>query len=338
MAKKKFGISPALTRGLNETISIAESKSIKYRGTLIPVTRIIFDEENPRNLALSRVDILKPLLKSDPQYLLKKSELEKLQELATSINKSGLINPVIVYKDGENYKLVAGERRCLATILLAHENIEARVFHERPNEMDLKLIQWFENTAREDLTLIQRLNNIKMLLDKYKDFQKSEKALTIAELSNITGLSTSHASRYLSLMNGPRDVFDSVKRGEITSLKKASYLAGLKDVAIREQAIIACIEGSSLESLKSVVSHAKKVAKSISNMKQKKTQGRIAKQVNLGKVENPALARCIIEATLKHLQMEEHLANLQQINWKDHKQVSQAFKYLLTILEKEQIV
>lgn len=335
MAKKKFGISPALTRGMNETISMAESPSVKYRATIIPVARILFDATNPRQLAVNRAEVGKPLSRSDKLYAMKKQELDKIQELANSIEKSGLINPIIVYKDGEQYRLVAGERRCLATIMLAQDNIEARVFHDKPDTFDLKLIQWFENTAREDLTLLQRIENIRMLYDHYQQTFPGAKALTVTSLSELTGLSTSHASRYLSLLNGPEDVVLAVKRGDIVSLKKASYLASIKDEAIREQAILACLEGESFDNLKSVITQAKKVAKSIKDIQSTSTKSRAHKQVNLGKTADTAIVKCIIESTLTHLQMNEHLGNIGKIDWGNHHQVSGAFKYLLTILEKE---
>ncbi|MCP6769829.1 ParB N-terminal domain-containing protein, partial [Klebsiella pneumoniae] len=78
-------------------------------------------------------------------------ELEKLKELASTIESSGVINPIVVYKRGEVYRVVAGERRCLASFLANKSEIEARVFNEKPKGFELKLIQWIENTAREDL-------------------------------------------------------------------------------------------------------------------------------------------------------------------------------------------
>lgn len=334
MAKKKFGVSPALTRGLNETISIAENHKIKYRGTLVPLSRIVFDPNNPRQLLIRREEITSPIAKSDPDYLDKKVELEKIKELAHSIEKSGLINPVIVYKDGESYSLVAGERRCLATIMLGSDNIEARVFHERPDMMELKLIQWFENTAREDLTLSQRLNNIHMLYDKYREHVDAKASLTINELSALTGLSSTHASRYLTIMHGPSEVTKAIESGQVTSLKKASYLAGIKDPVIREQALIACIHGESLDALKSQVQQAKKVAKSIKSLSaETKTRGRAATQVDLGKTKNLALAKLIIESSLKQLKCKDALAELEEVDWQDYKSVTKAFAYFMSVLE-----
>ena len=77
--------------------------------------------------------------------------------MAHTIKANGVINPIVVYKLGELYRIVAGERRCLASILAGKQEIEARVFNEKPKGFDLKLIQWVENTAREDLTLDERL-------------------------------------------------------------------------------------------------------------------------------------------------------------------------------------
>ena len=102
--------------------------------------------------------------RNDPLYERKLEELEKLKELAITIESSGVINPIVVYKRGEVYRVVAGERRSLASILAGKNEIEARVFNEKPKGFELKLIQWIENTAREDLTLDERIGNIREII------------------------------------------------------------------------------------------------------------------------------------------------------------------------------
>src|SRR4051812_15216650 len=125
--RKRFGVSEALTRGLSDTIHVVENNAGIFRNVILPLSRIELDPDNPRKLAISLSDVQNGLDKSDSLHDRKLAELDKLKELATTIESSGVINPVVVYKRGEVYRIVAGERRCLASILAGKSEIDARV-------------------------------------------------------------------------------------------------------------------------------------------------------------------------------------------------------------------
>ena len=244
--KKRFGISEALTRGLSETINVVENNTGMYRNIVLPLSRIELDPENPRKLAIDLLDIREGIRPDDTRYQQKQEELDKLKELAHTIQTSGIINPVVVYKNGELYRVVAGERRCLASILAGKQEIEARVFNEKPRTFELKMIQWVENTAREDLTLDERLGNVRDLIHEYK-VQHDGIDVTATLLKNMTGLSLSQTTYYLSALNAPEDVHLQIKNGNIRNLDKAAFLSGIASVEMRQQAIAACIDGASLK-------------------------------------------------------------------------------------------
>ena len=130
--RKRFGVSQALTRGLSETIHVVENNAGTFRNVVLPLSRVELDPDNPRKLALTLVDVQEGINKSDVFYDRKQAELEKLKELATTIESSGVINPIVAYKRGEYYRVVAGERRCLGSILAGKNEVEARVFNEKP--------------------------------------------------------------------------------------------------------------------------------------------------------------------------------------------------------------
>lgn len=204
--KKRFGISEALTRGLSETIHVVENNSGIFRNIVLPLSRIELDPDNPRKLLINIMDVKDGIRSDDQLYQQKQTELEKLKELAHTIQNSGVINPIVVYKRGsEFYRVVAGERRCLASILAGKQDIEARVFTDKPKEFDLKLIQWVENTAREDLTLEERLHNVQDLLQAYQS-QHGMVEITATLLKNITGLSLPQMTYYLSVLNAPDSI------------------------------------------------------------------------------------------------------------------------------------
>ena len=169
----------------------------------------------------------------DPLYQRKQDELESLKELAHTIKTSGVINPVVVYKIGEVYRVVAGERRCLASILAGKQEIEARVFNEKPKGFELKLIQWVENTAREDLNAW--MNVWAMLSDIIREYQQQhgDVEVTATLLKNITGLSLSQTTYYLAAINAPDDVQAEIQNGNIRNLDKAALIAGVESADVR---------------------------------------------------------------------------------------------------------
>src|SRR5579863_6711299 len=102
--KKRFGISEALTRGLSETIHVVENNAGIFRNVILPLSRVELDPDNPRKLAVTLQDVQQGLDKQDTLYDRKHAEIEKLRELANTIESSGVINPIVVYKRGEVYR------------------------------------------------------------------------------------------------------------------------------------------------------------------------------------------------------------------------------------------
>ena len=202
MAKKKvFQISEALTEGLEETITAAHNYSGELRIDVISIKRIEVDPENPRDLAINTDDLYRGLSESDPDYIRKSEELSSLQTIANSIRDQGIINPIVVYKYGDKYRLVAGERRTLASILAGRQDIQAKILDTKPNELKIRLLQWIENVERSDLTLWERLRNLEKIAVTYATKKNiSTEQVTITELSNLIGCSKPHAMNYKAVL------------------------------------------------------------------------------------------------------------------------------------------
>jgi len=333
--KKRFGISEALTRGLSETINVVENNSGLYRNVILPLSRIELDPDNPRKLAIDLSDIRHGLRPDDPRFQQKQDELERLKELAHTIKTNGIINPIVVYKNGEFYRIVAGERRCLGSILAGKQEIEARVFNDKPKGFDLKLIQWVENTAREDLTLDERLGNVKEIITEYQH-QHGSVEVTATLLKNITGLSLSQSTYYLTALNAPEDVRIHIQNGNIRNLDKAVLISNVGTPEVRSQAIEACINGSSLKELRTLITQQK----SLSRMKRSlssNTRGRVAAKVNLGVTPKPEVIKIIIDSVTNLKQFDKYSNVFSQVNWMDLRQVTKAFRKLIEILETETV-
>jgi ParB family chromosome partitioning protein len=131
----------------------------------------------------------------------KKFDEEKLQQLADSIKEHGIVQPVIVRKEGDYYKLIAGERRWRAARMAGLKTIPAitREFTER-EMMEISLI---ENIQREDLNPIEEAEAYSLLMTEFN--------LTQEEISKRVGKSRSAVANILRLLN-----LDGRVRGYVT--------------------------------------------------------------------------------------------------------------------------
>ncbi|MEO8400911.1 MAG: ParB/RepB/Spo0J family partition protein [Gammaproteobacteria bacterium] len=334
--RKRFGVSQALTRGLSETIHVVENNAGVFRNVVLPLSRIELDPENPRKLAMTLSDIQNGIEKNDQELTRKLAELEKLKELAGTIESSGIINPVVVYKRGEVYRVVAGERRCLASILAGKNEIDARVFNEKPKGFELKLLQWIENTAREDLTLDERIGNIRDIMTEYQN-QNNGTALTATLLKKITGLSLPQASYYLAVLNAPEDLRSAIEDGRIGSLDKAAVIAGIDSDDLRRQALQACIDGCSLKELRQIIAKEKQALKKQAVLQAKPTRGRAVSRVNMGFTLNTVVVETIVSAVLNQEEFRKYADVFSKVNWTHYDQAARAFQKMIEILEHETV-
>ncbi len=332
--KKRFGISEALTRGLSETINVVENNAGTYRNVVLPLSRIELDPDNPRKLAVDLSDVRQGIRPDDPLYDRKQEEIERLKELAHTIKSSGVINPIVVYKLGEFYRIVAGERRCLASILAGKQEIEARVFNDKPKGFELKLVQWIENTAREDLTLDERLGNVRDILSEYQN-QHGKTDVNATLLRNIMGLSLSQSTYYLTVLNAPADVQLEIQRGNIRNLDKAALLANVSSHETRKHAIDACISGSSLKELRSLINQQKTNKKSKLELIAPAKRGRQTVKINMGSTNNVDVVKALIEGILIQHDYSKYTDVFSQIDWMDLRQTTKAFRKLIEIMERE---
>lgn len=333
--KKRFGVSQALSRGLSETINVVENNTGVFRNVIVPLSRIELDPDNPRKLAISLSEVFNGINKNDVLYDRKYAELERLKELASTIASSGLINPIVVYKRNELYRVVAGERRCLASILAGKLEIEARVYNEKPKGFELKLIQWIENTAREDLSLEERIANIQDIITEYQH-QHSDMVLSATFLKNIMGLSLPQATYYLSVLQAPDDVKHHIENGNIRSLDKAAIICAVNSKEVRQEALQACIDGCSLKELRKIVARGKQAIKEQSKAKiVSAKRGRATSRINLGFTLNTNVIQTLVESVVNRMEYKQYAQVFSKVDWQHLDQTSKAFKKLIEILEHE---
>lgn len=156
-----------------------------------------------------------------------------LNELAESIKKHGLLQPIIVVKKDDGYMLIAGERRLRASKKANLTHIKAIVADiESENLRELALI---ENIQRENLNPIELANAYKELIEQYK--------ITHDELSNIIHKSRTQITNTLRLINLSEKTKDLLVQGKI-SQGHAKVLVGLDPKT--EESIVNSIIGQKL--------------------------------------------------------------------------------------------
>ena len=103
---------------------------------------------------------------------------EEIEELASSIKKEGLLQPILVRKVGENYQIIAGERRWQACKSLNMKEIPVR-FWAADNDKALELAL-IENIQRTDLNPIEEAYGYKRLMER-RGMTQSEVAQTVSK-------------------------------------------------------------------------------------------------------------------------------------------------------------
>ncbi len=135
----------------------------------------------------------------------KKFDEEALDELAESIKRYGVIQPIIVVKKEDYYEIVAGERRWRASKKAGLKEIPAIV--REGDERKNKEIALIENVQREDLNAYEKALGIKELMDEY--------GLTQQEVAEILGKSRSGIANTVRILNLDERVLELVKEGKL---------------------------------------------------------------------------------------------------------------------------
>ncbi len=132
---------------------------------------------------------------------------EKLKELANSIKREGVVQPIIVSASGEDYQLVAGERRWWAAKMAELKEIPAVV--RKVTDRDMFEISLIENIQREDLNPIEEARAFERLMKEFN--------LTQQELADHLGKTRSTVANTLRLMNLPEEIKEFVSRNLISA-------------------------------------------------------------------------------------------------------------------------
>ena len=143
MVNKKLG--KGLSSLLGNRNTITQQKDTENNGLLlVPIEKIFRDETQPR----------------------KEFDKDKIDELAQSIKKNGLIQPIILVKRNDNnFMIVAGERRWRAAKIAGFKTIDVIISHKSEKLSSFSAV--IENVQREDLNSVEEAEAYNSLINEY---------------------------------------------------------------------------------------------------------------------------------------------------------------------------
>ncbi len=164
---------------------------------------ISIEDEKEDSIKDIRINEVEPN-KDQPRKIFDDS---KLNELAESIKKHGIVQPIIVKKENDIYRIIAGERRWRAAKVAGLKTVPAII--KDLDDREIVEVALIENLQREDLNPIEEAEAYEKLL---KEFE-----MTQEEISEIVGKSRPAIANSLRLLSLQEAVRKKLIDGEITS-------------------------------------------------------------------------------------------------------------------------
>ncbi|MBE2221757.1 MAG: ParB/RepB/Spo0J family partition protein [Anaerolineae bacterium] len=183
----------ALGRGIGSLIPTAQTEVATDSIRTLPVTSIQPNPHQPRTTVMDE---------------------EKLAELAASIEKHGLIQPLIVTEQKGQFYLIAGERRWRASQIAGLEEVPVVIKEATPQDMlELAII---ENVQRADLNALEEAYAYQQLIEEF--------GMTQEEVAESVGKARSTVANLLRLLTLPQNIQQAVIDGEISGAHARALL------------------------------------------------------------------------------------------------------------------
>jgi ParB family transcriptional regulator, chromosome partitioning protein len=208
LSKRRLGRGLAALIGeMDQTVPVGEPPARAVNpDRLVPIEHVL---RNPRN----------------PRRMFDESEL---QDLASSIRQHGIVQPVVVRPHGQDFEIIAGERRWRAAQLAGL--IEIPVIVRDVDDRTALEIAIVENVQRSDLNPLEEALGYEQLI--------AEHGYTQNDLGEIIGKSRSHVANSLRLLKLPEPVRDMLSVGDL-SAGHARALVSTSDPAALARTIVA---------------------------------------------------------------------------------------------------
>jgi ParB family transcriptional regulator, chromosome partitioning protein len=227
---------PRLGRGLNSLISVTDlpvesevsdlplpdpagaAARNEANSSAAPTSPSLSVAETPAESSGEPLSIQIDRIHPNPHQPRQSFDPVKIAELAASIKSTGLIQPIVVRRAGEDYQLIAGERRWRAAQLAGMASVPAIV--REVGSFEQAQMALVENIQREDLNPIDRAASYRTLMDQL--------SLTQAELAARLGEERSSVANFVRLLELAEPVRQMVRSGTL-SMGHAKLIAGVGD-------------------------------------------------------------------------------------------------------------
>ena len=195
--------------------------------------------------------ILAPVgqLRTSPYQPRKTIAEAELKELAASIGKSGLLQPILARRVGAQLEIVAGERRWRAAQLAGLTQVPVLV--RSITDKESAVFGLVENLQREDLNAMEKAQGFRLLMSQLGGTQE--------EVASQVGLERSTVANFLRLLDLPPAVQEHVSRGTLSmgharcllALPDADAIVAAADEAIRMGLSVRALEARVKQALES---------------------------------------------------------------------------------------
>jgi len=133
-------------------------------------------------------------------------DMQSMEDLVQSIKEKGVIQPILVRRNGDHFELIAGERRLRAANTLNLKEIPVIVKNvDDKDSLELALI---ENIQRQDLNAIEEARAYQYLMEKFQ--------LTQERISEVLGKARTSIANTLRLLKLPQEIQEEMKKGRIS--------------------------------------------------------------------------------------------------------------------------
>jgi ParB family transcriptional regulator, chromosome partitioning protein len=152
----------------------------------------------------------------------------RLDDLARSIKENGIIQPILVRRSGDQYRIIAGERRWRAAQRAGLQSVPVVVRDvAEDSHKDLLQLALIENIQRENLNPVEEAAAYQRLTEEF--------LLTQDQIAGAVGKDRSSVANYLRLLRLPEEVRDELAAGRL-SMGHARALLAIADPAAQRQA------------------------------------------------------------------------------------------------------
>lgn len=219
------------------------------------------DEKIPESHGVDRISIRS--IKPNPHQPRQKFDETSLDELTASIKEKGILTPITVQKVGNQFILIAGERRLRASKKAGLKKIPVYII-DVANDAEMVEMALIENIQRENLNPIEEAEAYIYLNNRFK--------LSQEKIAKSVGKKRATISNSLRLLTLPREIKESIRNGRLSAghgrailmMKTHNSMIGLWKKIIKGKMSVRAAEDWAKEKTSKKLELKKKVIRKVS--------------------------------------------------------------------------